>query len=194
MRREYEHGVGTIKGVARKFGVHRRMVREAIGNAVPPPRKIADRDRPKLAPAIAFIEQMLEADRKAPRKQRHTAHRIWRRLKAEHPELDIAESTVRRYVRVRKQELGLARAEVFVPQSYQWGQEGQVDWYEAWSRSTAKSRRSTCFACGAWPAAVPFTERIHTPASRRFWRRMSWRSPILAGCSANCASTIFPVR
>ena len=40
MRREYEHGVGTIKGVARKFGVHRRMVRDAIGNAVPPPRKI----------------------------------------------------------------------------------------------------------------------------------------------------------
>ncbi len=36
IRREYEHGVGTIKGVARKFGVHRRMVREAIANAVPP--------------------------------------------------------------------------------------------------------------------------------------------------------------
>ena len=52
MRREYEHGVGTIKGVARKFGVHRRMVREAIGNAVPAPRKIPERDRPKLAPVI----------------------------------------------------------------------------------------------------------------------------------------------
>ena len=42
--------VGTIKGVARKFGVHRRMVRDAIGNAVPPPRKIPGRDKPKLAP------------------------------------------------------------------------------------------------------------------------------------------------
>ncbi len=94
MRREYEHGAGTIKGVARKFGVHRRMVREAIGNAVPAPRKIPERDRPKLGPVIPFIEEMLEADRKAPRKQRHTAHRIWSRLKAEHPEAKIAESTV----------------------------------------------------------------------------------------------------
>jgi hypothetical protein len=38
--RKGEHGAGTIKGVARKFGVHRRMVREAIGNAVPAARKI----------------------------------------------------------------------------------------------------------------------------------------------------------
>ena len=35
IRREYEFGVGTIQGVARKFGVHRRMVREALGSAVP---------------------------------------------------------------------------------------------------------------------------------------------------------------
>ena len=67
---------------------------------------------------IPFIEEILEADRKAPRKQRRTAHRIWSRLRAEHAEVEIAESTVRRYVRMRKQEMGLARAEVFVRQSY----------------------------------------------------------------------------
>ena len=39
IRREYKHGVGTIKGVALKFGVHRRMVRDAIASAIPPPRK-----------------------------------------------------------------------------------------------------------------------------------------------------------
>ena len=35
IRREYEFGVGTIKGVAQKLGVHRRMVRQAMANAIP---------------------------------------------------------------------------------------------------------------------------------------------------------------
>jgi ActR/RegA family two-component response regulator len=39
IRREYEHGVGTIRAVAKKLGVHRRMVRQALTNALPPERK-----------------------------------------------------------------------------------------------------------------------------------------------------------
>ena len=35
IRREYEFGMGSIAGVARKLGVHRRMVREAIRHAEP---------------------------------------------------------------------------------------------------------------------------------------------------------------
>jgi hypothetical protein len=45
IRREYEFGVGTIKGVARKLNVHRRMVREAIANATPPMRKTIEQRR-----------------------------------------------------------------------------------------------------------------------------------------------------
>jgi hypothetical protein len=47
IRREYEFGVGTIAGVAKKLGVHRRMVREAIGSALPKPRKETKRRRRK---------------------------------------------------------------------------------------------------------------------------------------------------
>jgi len=166
MRREYEHGVGTIKGVARKFGVHRRMVRDAIGNAVPPPRKIPERDKPKLAPVVPFIEEMLEADRKAPRKQRHTAHRIWRRLKTEHPEADVAESTVRRYVRLRKMELGLGQAEVFVAQSYRWGQQGQVDWYEAWAEIDGEEQKACLFCMRSMASGGAF-HRAYPHASQQ---------------------------
>src|ERR1700735_5634088 len=70
IRREYQFGEGTVKGVARKFGVHRRMVREALADAVPKQRKIIERVRPKLEPAGPFIDAILESDLKAPRKQR----------------------------------------------------------------------------------------------------------------------------
>jgi transposase len=161
IRREYEHGVGTIKGVARKLGVHRRMVREAIGNAIPPARKAPVRERPKLGPAEEFIDGILESDRKAPRKQRHTAHRIWMRLRKEKPEIEVAECTVRRYVRQRKRELGLKGGETFVPQSYRWGQEAQVDWYEAWAELGGERQKLYVFCLrsmasgGAFHQAYP---------------------------------------
>ena len=41
IRREYEHGAGTINGVARKLGIHRRLVREALSDAIPRERKVA---------------------------------------------------------------------------------------------------------------------------------------------------------
>ena len=52
IRREYEHGVGTIQGVARKLGVHRRIVREALANAMPDERKVPTREKPKLTPVM----------------------------------------------------------------------------------------------------------------------------------------------
>lgn len=133
IRREYEFGAGTIQGVARKLGVHRRMVREAIRSTTPARRKKTERPHGKMAPAASFIDTILEADRKSPRKQRHTAKRIWERIRCEVPGCTAAERTVRQYVEQRKQVLGLVRRETFVPQSYAWGVEAQVDWYEAYA-------------------------------------------------------------
>ena len=161
IRREYEHGAGTIRKVARKMGVHRRMVREALVSAVPRARKIPERGRPKLAGAIAFIDAILEVDRKAPRKQRHTAHRIWTRLCREMPEVGVGESTVREYVRERKAVLGLLGQETFVPQSYEWGGEAQVDWYEGWAEFDGEVRKAYFFCMrsmasgGAFHRAYP---------------------------------------
>lgn len=133
LRREYEFGVGTVQGVARKFGVHRRLVRHALESSVPPERKAVVRARPTLDPVKPFIEAILLADKTAPRKQRHTAHRIWVRLCQEMAVQPVAESTVRAYVRERKWALGLSGKETYVPQDYAWGQEAQVDWYEAYA-------------------------------------------------------------
>lgn len=133
IRREYAFGEGTVQGAVRKFGVHRRLVRQALQSAVPPSRRLASRARPCIAPLQGFIDEILESDRQAPRKQRHTAHRIWVRVQQELG-APVAESTVRHYVRERKAQLHMLEANqraIFVPQSYGPGQEAQVDWYEA---------------------------------------------------------------
>jgi transposase len=156
IRREYEFGVGTIAGVASKLKVHRRMVREAIECAVPRPRKKTKRPRWKIAVVAAFIDDVLETDRKAPRKQRHTAHRIWERIRAEMPECQISERTVREYVQERKAVLGLVVHETFVPQSYPWGVEAQVDWYEAYADLSGERTKLQVFSMRSMASGAAF--------------------------------------
>ena len=156
LRQEHEFGVGTIAGVATKFGVHRRMVRQAIAGALPPPRRYPARAQPKLGSVAAFIDQVLDGDRRAPRKQRHTARRIYRRILAEFPDAAVAESTVRNHVRARKHAMGLVRRETFVPQSYGLGQEAQVDWYEAWADLGGERTRVQVFAMRSMGSGAAF--------------------------------------
>jgi transposase len=156
IRREYEFGVGTIAGVAKKLGVHRRMVREAIGSALPKPRKKTERPRWKMQTAVDFVDAVLEADRKAPRKQRHTAHRIWERIRLELPDCKIGERTVRHYVHDRKIALGMFARETCVPQSYAWGVEAQVDWYEAYADMAGERVKLQVFAMRSMASGAAF--------------------------------------
>src|SRR6202453_1657282 len=168
IRREYEFGIGSIKGVAAKLGVDRRMVLQAWADARPPERKQVERERPVIGPLRPFIDAILEADRNAPRKQRHTAHRIFERIRSELPEHQVAEATVRRYVRERKSELGWSTRMTCVPQSYAPGQEGQVDWYEAWAELSGAPVKLQVFALRSMVSGAAFHRAYQRATQQAF--------------------------
>ena len=123
IRKDRRVGRASIRELAERHRVHRRTVRQALESAVPPPRRpYPQRPRPAIDAYAAVIDGWLLADREVPRKQRHTARRVWQRLVAEHG-ATCSEVTVSRYVARRRAELGLDRVEVAVPPSHEPGEE-----------------------------------------------------------------------
>ena len=119
----------SIRELARRHGVHRRAVRQALDSAVPPPKRPPrNRPAPKLDPFKALIDEWLAADQEAPRKQRHTARRVWQRLAEEHG-AEVSERQVDRYVAARRREIG--EVEACVPLVSTAGVEAEVDWGQA---------------------------------------------------------------
>jgi hypothetical protein len=113
IRREHREEEVSIRELARRHAVHRRVVRQALASAVPPPRQSSPQARPTSGRHDATIARWLTEDRAVHRKQRHTARRIWERLVVEEG-ATVSEPTVRRAVARRRRELGLERVDVAI--------------------------------------------------------------------------------
>lgn len=134
IRRDHRIENLSIRELAERHKVHRRTVRQALASAMPPPRKdYPPRRRPAIEPYAEIVDGWLLADREMPRKQRHTARRVWQRLVAEHGAA-CSEVTVSRYVARRRIELSLNHIEVSIPQTHDPGAEAEVDFGEFWAR------------------------------------------------------------
>lgn len=132
IRRDHrDEGLG-VRALARRYRVHRRSVREALTSATPTERKVAERTSPALGPYRHKIREWLITDLSAPRKQRHSAHRIWVRLVTEEG-ATVSESTVRGYVAQVRAELAGSPADVMVPQTHLPGEQAEVDFGEFWA-------------------------------------------------------------
>jgi transposase len=116
----------SIREAARQFGLARKTIRKMLAYSIPPgyDRK-KPAVKPKLGPWLGIIDQILEDDLTQPKKQRHTAKRIWERLKAEHA-FTGGYTVVKDYVR----EARVRHKEVFVPLAHPPGG-AQADFGEA---------------------------------------------------------------
>ena len=158
----------SIRELAERHGVHRRAVRQALASALPPPRKTyPPRQRPAIEPWVPVIDEWLLADQDAPRKQRHTARRVWQRLVAEH-QATLAEVTVSRYVARRRIELGLVEVDVSIPQTHPPGAEAEVDFGEFYSTRDGEDVKCWMFVMRLSHSGKAFHVAFGTQAQEAF--------------------------
>lgn len=127
--------------VARKYGIDRKTVSKFLKHSVPPGyQRSKPAIRPKLDPFTGIIDQILRKDTGRPKKQRHTAMRIFERLRDEHG-FTGGKTIVSDYVREQKRR----NREVFVPLAHDPGH-AQVDFGEALAIIDGVERKVHYFA------------------------------------------------
>jgi transposase len=90
------------RAVALEFGISRETVRKMLRYAVPPGyQRQQPVKRPKLGPWLGAIDAILEDDKRRPARQRHTAKRVFERLRAEYA-FSGGYTIVKDYVRTRR--------------------------------------------------------------------------------------------
>lgn len=133
IRRDARAGMSG-RSIEKKYRVGRRTIVKALASAWPEQRKELPPRPSKLDPFKPAIDEMLQGDLNAPRKQRHTVTRIWHRLMDEHSMTGVSYPVVRAYVAGRKPQIwadaGRGPPEVFLRQSHRPGDEAEVDFGE----------------------------------------------------------------
>ena len=120
----------SIKQLARETGHSKNTIRKVLKGEYRGYKSRDNQPYPVLDPYKEFIDQWLKEDKDRPKKQRHTARRIFNRL-VEEKGYQGSEPTVRRYVRQAKSLLGLKTSGAYIPLVPDVGQEAEVDWGQA---------------------------------------------------------------
>ena len=155
VRRRVLTGELTKRAARREYHLHWDTLTKILAHEEPPGyRKRKDREKPVLGPFIPLIKEILETDKKAPKKQRHTVKRIFERLRERGYTGGI--TVVGEEVRRIKQR----SAEVFMPLAHRAG-EAQADFGEATVVYRGQERKvaffvmtlpsSDAFFCQAFP-------------------------------------------
>jgi transposase len=135
-----------ISQIANELQLDRKTVQKYVDmtdfNQLAPKPASDQRFCPKLDPYKPTIDKWLKEDKQAPRKQRHTAKRVFKRLKKEYPGFNCSYRTVASYYSVKHHELFSNTRSGFLPLEHHPGEAqvdfGTADFYENGTRITGK--------------------------------------------------------
>lgn len=116
-----------IRQIARDTGHSKNTVKKALKEEYGGYSSRKAQPYPVLAPYLNIIDRWLKGDKDKPKKQRHTAKRVYDRLCYEHG-FQGSDRTVRKHVRDARMRLGIDTAQVFIPLDPDLGLEAEVDW------------------------------------------------------------------
>ena len=162
-RRVLTEGVSK-RQILRETGMHWTTLEKILSHSEPPGyQKTKPRGKPKLEAHLNWIRGVLKADKSLPKKQRHTAKRIWDRLRSERG-FDGGYTIVREAVR----EIKRTSQEVFMPLRHIPG-EAQVDYFYALVKMAGVLRKASFF-CMALPYSdMFFVMGFERECTESFW-------------------------
>lgn len=164
IRRLYFIKRWSIRRIARGYHYSRKTVRKAINDASVPEYHLS---RPKpylvMGPYLPIIERWLKEDKFRPKKQRHTAHRIYERLINEHG-FTGCERTVRKHVSRLRQDF----TEIAIPLEFDPGNDAQGDWGEALIYLEGKPVTAQIFCMKLSYSGKPFVMAFPTQRQEAF--------------------------
>jgi len=155
------------RAVQREYGIHWETLRKVLAHSSPPGYRIKnERPKPRIGPYLKRIRQIIEQDKAMPRKQRHTAKRIFERIRAEgyeggYTQVKEAVCTIKRTTR-----------EVFVPLTHRPG-EAQADFGHALIHQDGALRKVVFFVM-----TLPYSGAVFIGVFERICMEVLWEAHV----------------
>ena len=169
IRLEVLRGERSKREILRREGIHWETLKKILEHSEPPGYRLKEpRPRPKIGPYLGWIAQVIEEDKALPKKQRHTAKRIYERIRQMGYE--------GKYTQVKKtvKELMRVKQEVFMPLIHRVG-EAQADFGYALVRVSGVLR-----SVGFFVMVLPYSDAFFVMAFERECTESYWEGHVRA--------------
>jgi transposase len=169
IRLEVLRGERSKREILRREGIHWETLKKILEHSEPPGYRMKrSRPRPKIGPYLEHIAQIIEDDKALPKKQRHTAKRIYERVKEMGYE--------GKYTRVKEavREIKRLRQEVYMPLTHDAG-EAQVDFGHALAKVGGVLRKVVFFVM-----VLPHSDAFFVMAFERECTESYWEGHVRA--------------